>query len=222
MAHHQEQIKTAITSRIISDDRVDASDIGVHVNDGHVVLRGTVASSLERDIAADEALRVAGVESVDNQLELQPPTREPEPTGQELENQVQVALSEFSGTREGQVQVEVTNRLATLTGSVDTLWLKIQVERVVSEVDGVTGVRNHLDVLPPSPVSDQEIAKTILRALKRSESIDDGTMDVTVEQGVVTLSGSVSSESASQIAANAAINTAGVKELRNRNLAREK
>jgi osmotically-inducible protein OsmY len=214
MARNKDQIKSAITDRIISDDRVDASDIGVHVDDKHVVLCGIVPSSLERDIATDVALRVAGVESVDNQLEVQPP-REPEPTDKELETQVHVAVSKFPGTRAGQVRAEVENRVVTLTGSVDTLRLKVQVERVVSEVAGVTAVRNDLDVLPPSPVSDQEIAKAILDALERSESIDDETIDVTVEEGVVILSGCVSSDSASQIADNAAINTVGVKELRN-------
>jgi len=216
MAHNQEQIKSAITGRIISDNRVDASDIGVHVNDGHVVLSGTVPSSLERDIAADKALRVVGVESVDNQLEIQPPPREPEPTDKELENQIQAALSEFPGTCEGQVQVEVKSRLATLAGSLDTLWLKVQVERVVSEVGGVSGVRNDLDVLPPRPVPDQEIAKAIRDALERSESIEGETIEVTVEKGVIILSGSVSNDSASQIAENAAINTVGGRNLRNR------
>ena len=152
---------------------------------------------------------------MDNQLEIQPPPREREPTNKELDDQIQAALSDFSGTRQGQIEVEVKNRVATVTGLVDTLWLKVQVERIVSEVGGVAAVRNDLDVLPPRPVSDQEIARAILDALERRESIDDEIVDVRVEQGDVTLSGSVSSNSASQIVCNAVINTVGVKDLRN-------
>jgi hyperosmotically inducible protein len=132
-----------------------------------------------------------------------------------LESQVRAALGDSPSTRRSQVQVTVNNGVATITGSVDTLWLKAQVQRVVLEVSGVTAARNHVKVIPPKPVPDSAIANAILDALKRSDSIDDKAVEVAVEGGTVTLSGSVASESASQIAYNFALNTVGVKELRN-------
>lgn len=209
----EEQIKKAIVDRISSDARIDASNIGVHVSEGRVVLRGTVASGSESDFAEASALRAAGVTAVENQLEVRAPEAEAAPTDEELESQIQAALSESPRTRDRRFRVTVRDGVATLAGTVDTLWLKAQVERIASEPSGVSGVENHLEVLPPEPVPDPTIAKAILDALKRSESIDAETVDVRVEEGVVTLSGSVSSNSASQIACNVAFNTVGVKDL---------
>jgi osmotically-inducible protein OsmY len=215
MTYSEEQIKKAVVDRISSDVTVDASDIGVHVSDGNVVLCGTVPSDLAREIAADDALGVTGVKTVDNRLEIQPPPSKMAPTDEELVGQIQAALSALPNTRRGQFQVTVDNRVATLAGSVDALWLKVHGERIVSEVAGVSAVRNHVEVVPSEPVPDAVIATAILDALKGSESIDDETVNVRVEQGIVTLSGSVSSNSASQIACNDAINSVGVRDLRN-------
>jgi osmotically-inducible protein OsmY len=84
----------------------------------------------------------------------------------------------------------------------------------------VTAVRNHTEVVPSESVPDSAIAKAILDALERSEQIDDDAVDVRVEEGAVTLSGSVATDSASQIAHNFALNTVGVKDLRNNLVAR--
>jgi osmotically-inducible protein OsmY len=216
MTSNEEQVKRAVVDRISSDSAVDASDIGVHVSDGHVVLRGTVPTGAASDSAEADALRVIGVTEVDNQLEVRPPVAEAAPTDGELESRIRAALSESRCTREGPFQVSVNSGVATLTGSVDTLWLKAQIERVASDLKGVTVVSNRLKVMPPDPVSDQEIAQAILDALERSDSINDETVDVRVEDGVVTLSGSAPSDSARRIAHNAAFNTIGVRDLRNK------
>ncbi len=47
------------------------------------------------------------------------------------------------------------NGQVTLTGQVILPTLKADAERVVRGVEGVTGVRNDIQVLPPSPFDDQ-------------------------------------------------------------------
>jgi osmotically-inducible protein OsmY len=214
MTRSEEQIKRAVIDRISSDSGVDSSNIGVYVHEGRVVLRGTVPNGPASDSAKADALRVAGVTEVDNQLEVRLPP-EPPPTDEQLKSQIQDALSQSPSTHGSQLHVTVDKGVATITGSVDTLWLKTQVERIAGEVGGVSGVRNHAKVVPPETVPDSVIAKTILGALERSELIDDETVEVGVEEGVVTLSGSVASHSASRTAHNFALNTGGVKDLRN-------
>lgn len=215
MPYTEEQIKKAIVDRISSDAEVDASDVGVYVTDGHVVLRGTVPSGRARDRVGDDALGVTAVRAVENRLEVRPLPEEPAPTDEELVGQIQAALSDSPSARGGQFQVTVNDGVATLAGSVDTLWLKVQVERVASQAAGVSAVRNHVEVVPSEAVPDSAIATAILDALERSETIDDETVDVGVEHGNVTLSGSVSSNSASQVACNTVINMVGVKSLQN-------
>lgn len=213
MTRREEGLKKAIVDRICSDSRVDARDIGVYVSGGHVVLRGIVPSDLARDSAQADALQVAGVADVDNQLEVQQPTAEAASTDREIESQVRAALAESPSTGEGSLGVTFHDGIATLEGTVDGLWRKLQAERVAAEQAGVSSVRNLIEVLPSELASDSMTARAIRESLERIDSIHIQTVDVNVQDGVVFLSGSVSSESARQAAHNAALHMPGVRDL---------
>jgi osmotically-inducible protein OsmY len=222
MAHSEEHIKRSVVDRISSDAGVDCNNIGVYVHEGQVVLRGTVASSPASDSATANALQVAGVTEVDNQLEVRTPPQEAAPADEQLQSRIEAALWESPSTHRSQLQVTVTDKVATITGSVETLWMKIQGERIASEVSGVIGVRNDAQIVPPESMSDSAIARAILDALEQSRLIDDETVGVRVEGGVVTLLGSVASHSASLIAHNFALNTVGVMDLQNKLVVRNR
>lgn len=59
-----------VCDELTDDDRLDASDIEVSVEDGVVVLRGTVTDRVAKRRAEDIADRVRGVEDVVNELRL--------------------------------------------------------------------------------------------------------------------------------------------------------
>src|SRR5687767_1309106 len=65
-----ERIHEEICVRLTENPWVDASDIEIRVEQGHVTLAGTVGDRQQRRLAEDVAAHVWGVEDVHNRLEL--------------------------------------------------------------------------------------------------------------------------------------------------------
>lgn len=66
-----ERIKEDVNDRLTDDYRLDASEIDVQVNNGEVVLSGTVNRREEKRRAEDLAESVSGVSNVENRLRVQ-------------------------------------------------------------------------------------------------------------------------------------------------------
>jgi osmotically-inducible protein OsmY len=66
-----ERLREEVSDRLMADDRIDASDIDVHVQDGEVTLTGAVTDRLAKRRAEDCAEAVMGVRDVMNQLRVQ-------------------------------------------------------------------------------------------------------------------------------------------------------
>jgi osmotically-inducible protein OsmY len=65
-----EDIKHDVESLLFYDGLVDSINVNVQVSDRTVTLTGTVASSLEKKAAEDDAWAVFGVRDVNNQLKI--------------------------------------------------------------------------------------------------------------------------------------------------------
>ncbi len=63
-----DRIKEDVNDRLTDDHALDASDIEVDVNNGEIVLSGTVDSRFEKRRAEDVAESVSGVRNVENRL----------------------------------------------------------------------------------------------------------------------------------------------------------
>jgi hyperosmotically inducible protein len=68
-----QRLATYVQARYQADSAIRANDIRVTANDGVVTLRGTVPDDSARDRAGSLARQVAGVQTVDNQLEVAAP-----------------------------------------------------------------------------------------------------------------------------------------------------
>ena len=66
-----ERLRDEVSDRLMADDRIDASDIEVQVQDGEVTLTGTVNDRVSKRRAEDCAEMVMGVRDVMNQLRVQ-------------------------------------------------------------------------------------------------------------------------------------------------------
>lgn len=91
------------------------------------------------------------------------------------------------------VGVSVTDGVVTLTGTVPSFAEKIAVEKASRRVTGVRAVVEAIKVRLPSDQSsgDGDIARRIIDTLDNNTSLSPGRIRVQVEQGAVTLSGSV-------------------------------
>lgn len=91
------------------------------------------------------------------------------------------------------IGVTARNGVVTLSGVVGTLAEKLGAERAALRVRGVRGIAQEIVVHPPSAHkhADQEIAERAVHILQWDVMVPHAGIQVKVEAGVVTLTGSV-------------------------------
>lgn len=115
------------------------------------------------------------------------------------------------------VGVAVKEGVVTLTGSIANYWQKKEVERVVKRVTGVKGVAEDLTIKLPGTAqrSDADIAQSVLTGLRFNVAIPANRVQVTVEDGWVTLEGEVEWQYQKSAAENSIKYLMGVKGVTN-------
>ena len=123
------------------------------------------------------------------------------------------------------VGVEVNDGVVTLTGRVESEVEKELAAEIARGADGVAKVVNRLEVAPSETVQDEselkrfvddaEISAKIRARVIWSKSMSLLDVDVSTEDKVVTLSGSVGSDAERELLGRIAANTAGVESVRN-------
>ncbi len=204
----EEAIKRDIVDQLTWDDRVDASRIAVTVDDGSVILTGSVPTPYAREAATKDAKSVPGVATVENQLTVE--IVEPGPSDAELEERMRKVL-EWNPTFDAdRITVSSRNGIVTLTGSVDAAWKKFEAEDRLLDLAGVVDIINELTVVPSKSTTDELIADDIRATIDRRADVNIEDIDIEVDSGVVTLSGAVPTWSARHAAMEAARYTLGV------------
>lgn len=136
----------AIRESLAHDPRIpDPSEIAVSVVDGSAIIRGTVGSFSQRRAAADDALAVAGVEELDNQLKVRLLDG-----GQRTDAEIRgVALQVLIWDNQvpaDLVDVEVRDGWVTLKGEVTHQVESDAAYDDMANLHGVVGVTNEIKV----------------------------------------------------------------------------
>ena len=113
------------------------------------------------------------------------------------------------------VGVQVDEGVVTLTGTVDRYAVKLAAETAAQRVDGVRAVANDLTVRSPLTHNDTDIAKAAATALEANYSVPPDVIDVTVQNGKVTLRGEVDWAYQRSAAANSVRYLRGVRDVIN-------
>lgn len=90
-----------------------------------------------------------------------------------------------------EVGVEVDDGVVTLSGTVDRYLVRLAAERAALRVDGVRAVANDITVRGPYTHNDTDIATAAANALEANTLIPKDRVDVTVQNGKVTLRGTL-------------------------------
>jgi osmotically-inducible protein OsmY len=202
------EVRANVRDVLRRDARVDAEQVEVSVDDGVVLLLGTVDSVNERIAAAEDAHSVIGVLDVRNELTVAPDLDSA--YEDVLESDVRNALRTSSEVDASEITVDVDGNRAVLRGSVETEFERRRAATIAVDVFGVTSVRNELVVEPVALRTDVQIRRDIRAALRRNVLVDEEQILVDVEDGVVTLTGTVSSRNEEDEAVDIARVTAGV------------
>jgi osmotically-inducible protein OsmY len=123
----------------------------------------------------------------------------------------EISETDAAGTN---VRVQVNNRIVTLAGTVPSLWAKNKIVHEVRDIDDVESVVNELTVAAVE--SDRAIAEEVARSVRQYVfySIYDD-VNVSVNNGVVTLTGRTTSPHHASELAEVASRVRGVREVRN-------
>jgi osmotically-inducible protein OsmY len=203
-------IREAVTTALRKDPRASRYAINVIVEDGVVILEGAVGYEKAKAAAQQDARDIVGVESVDNELTVRPEMTLP--ADADAQKALQAAL-EWDPTLDGaQIKAAVVNHVAYLSGTVEHAGQKEEAWDVAARTKGVILVRNHLTYGPemghfyynppyyyfeafgPPPLkSDAELKRDIERSFFWSPFVHRNDIKVTVDNGVVTLTGTVGS-----------------------------
>ncbi len=213
MAGSDERIKRDVVDSLYWDDRLDASNIQVSLEDGRVSLTGSVPSLPARQAAVDDALAISGVRSVECSLEVQHPPETTVPSDFEIRERTEQLLKWSPDLDVASVNVSVQDGRVSLEGTMDAYWKKHLAERLARNVAGVTAVENKLAITPKGDYLDKEIAAEITAAMDRSPLLEPGAVNVRVEKGAVTLTGTAPTWASRGAAYEAALYTPGVAEI---------
>ena len=91
------------------------------------------------------------------------------------------------------IGVAVDQNVVTLTGHVSSYAQKLAAIAAVRRVKGVHGIADEIDVRhsPDEKMSDDEIAKRVINVLSWDSVVPSNAIQVTVKDGLVTLTGKV-------------------------------
>lgn len=120
-------------------------------------------------------------------------------------------------TSRTELGVAVKDSVITLTGTVDSYSQKLAAERAAERVNGVKAVAEELEVRLPGSVkrTDTEIAHAAVNALMWDTEVPDDQVKVKVENGWISLEGSVTFRFQSEAAERAVRYLMGVKGVTN-------
>jgi osmotically-inducible protein OsmY len=210
MVLSDEEIKKRIVDELYWDTRVDASKVEVRVDSGKVTLTGSVPNYNVKLRAETDAYAVRDVIWVENRIIVMHPPTTIIPRDEDIRQSVIKNLNEDPDLEETDIRVSVKRGMVTLEGSVDAYWKKWEAEYTTCNVRGVCDILNKVTVVPTMMIADKVIAEDVEAAIERRRNVNIEDIDIRVENGVVTLSGTVPDWDAHRAAINAAEFTKGV------------
>ena len=201
-------IKSEVQHMLRWDARLDDAQINVNVTDDKVVkLSGKVGSAYQKDLAMQVA-HVRGVKDVQaDELEVEPSITsamrrdimaENINSGQ-ISSAIKDAMKYDPRVTAKNVQVEVEDGVVSLSGTVFNLNEKLAAGQDAKNTMGVKKLNNDIKVerrvvvRPKTPTTDQAITERVKSIFSRDPYVSPAGMEVHVNDGVVTLSGTTQS-----------------------------
>jgi osmotically-inducible protein OsmY len=209
--------KEAVGKRIAADPQLARFPIHIDAVDGIVWLAGIVGNYEAQQAAEREAYQVPGVRRVYNNITVRPSANR---SDDEIAADIMNALARNPDVDQPGIRVRVVKNEAYISGTVDSIFMKQRVEKLVVQVKGVFQIQNSLTTVGPIEVQpDNEIRAEIGKQLQRNPFIKSNAVHMDVNMGIATLKGIVGDRDALLAAENSA-QRGGALVIRNRIIVR--
>ncbi len=207
------QIQRDVMDELKWEPYLNASQIGVAVNNGIVTLSGQVDSYSKKLSAEKAAKRVSGVKAIaeDIQIGVSPAFRK---TDTEIAEAILSALKWHSALQEEKIKIKVEDGIVKLEGEVEWEYQRNNAKVAIENLTGVRSVINLITV--KAKISPTDIQQKISAAFHRSATIDAEKIQSEVVGNKVTLRGKVRSFAEKEDAENAAWAAPGITSVENK------
>jgi len=210
MKRSDEVIKKDVVDELYWDNRIDASNINVKVDNGIVKLSGEAPTYNSLTLARSLPWRIGGINDVKENIRVNYVLPAPLPSNEDVGIWIENTLAWDPVIDETRITVSVDNGIVTMEGTVDAYWKKSFVEDKISGIRGILDIENKLAVVPTERIDDEVIAQDIVAAFDRDVQVDPETITVDVKDGIATLSGVVPYPASRRAAERDASLTGGV------------
>jgi osmotically-inducible protein OsmY len=181
-------IKKDILDELKWSSQVYETEIGVIVNDGAVTLTGTVPRYNDKEGAKNAAKRIKGVRAIADEIEVKLPI-DMEESDEEIAHRISYILKWNSNIPGEKIQATVRQGVVNLSGEVDWGHQKNQVKKLVEDIKGVKMVFSSINLAKKT--TSKDVKHEIVKALHRHVNFEADRINVSVENGTVTLDGEV-------------------------------
>jgi hyperosmotically inducible protein len=216
------KVKTAL----LLSKHVSAFDVKASTNRGEVTLTGEVPAEETRRLAGAITQDTSGVTAVHNNLTVNPAARgnqEMEQLGDrvadlEIKTLVLDQLGRSPELKDKQIKVQVSKRIVTLDGAVDTPAQKRAVEQMALQAPGVQGLAGQLTVANAAAVpesADEKLARRVEFELYSTRALPLQSVQIRSQDGTVILTGPVTSRAEKLLAERVTQSVDGVKRVIN-------
>ena len=216
------KVKTAL----LLSKHVSAFDVKASTNRGEVTLTGEVPAEETRRLAGAITQDTSGVTAVHNNLTVNPAARgnqEMEQLGDrvadlEIKTLVLDQLGRSPELKDKQIKVQVSKRIVTLDGAVDTPAQKRAAEQMALQAPGVQGLAGQLTVANAAAVpesADEKLARRVEFELYSTRALPLQSVQIRSQDGTVILTGPVTSRAEKLLAERVTQSVDGVKRVIN-------
>ncbi len=178
-----------IMEKLRFEPGLDADNITIAIKDGGViVIAGEVKSYAEKFLAEEAIKKIHGVNGIADELKINLAMDYVRSDADILKAALDALKWDFF-VPNNQIKVVVTSGFITISGTVQKYYQKLSAEKAVQNLIGVIGVNNEITVLPDAQAKN--IKERIIEEFNRNAKIDENSVNVEVEGGIVTLKGQV-------------------------------